>query len=352
MSKAKTVYLLSHEQPPMLGGAGVVALTMFDGLLAMGVRVKKNIAAIDLEARLARFAGLFFVLRAMFADVIILNDLYYKKLWLRLFRGHFCRRCIVYLHGSEPEFLIHDTRYRKAFLTMCMNAKRVVAVSDYMKEKLLDSITDQTYKAQIEKNITVIRNGIDTSCFQLQPKQNIYQGLTIITASRIVKEKGYIEVAQQIAQLRDMLAIPISWNIVGDGPFTNELKAYVKSLDMSHNVHFLGSLNHTELAKALNQADVFVLLSNLRESLGLVFMEASSCGCWSIGYNRFGAKEAIIPGETGSFVDSPEALPQAIVDFYSNPMKTRSQISTCAQAHFSSVNAVTQLHKTILGIEE
>ncbi|WP_239421370.1 glycosyltransferase family 4 protein [Pseudoalteromonas sp. Of11M-6] len=351
VSKPKTVYLLSHEQPPMLGGAGVVAQTIFTGLRALGLNITKSVAATHFASPFARVAGFFFAFRALLSDVIIINDLYYKKLWLTLFRGYCCSRCIIYLHGSEPEFLIQDARYRDTFLNMCIKAQKVVAVSDYMKQKLLDSIADEKIKTLVAQNTVVIRNGIDTECFQLQPEVEVVRPLTLVTASRIVEEKGYIEVAQQIVKIREILDIPIRWNIVGDGPFRAELESYIKTLGLSEQVHFLGRLNHRQLATTYNQADIFVLLSNLQESLGLVFMEASSCGCWSIGYNRFGAKEAIIAGQTGNFIDSPEALPNAIANYYHDSTVTRTQISVCARSHFSAVHATTQLKNTILGIE-
>ncbi|TMO46495.1 glycosyltransferase family 4 protein [Pseudoalteromonas ruthenica] len=348
MSKSAQVFMLSHEQPPMLGGAGVVAHTVYTGLQAQGVNIKKSAAAVSFSPFIARVIGFFYAIYALCSDVIILNDLYYKKVWLTLFKGRCCKRCIIYLHGSEPEFLLNDSRYHRAFIRMCVSAKKVVAVSDYMQHKLFDCITDENDKAALANNIQVVRNGIDTNCFALQSAKDNTRPFTFITASRVVKEKGFSEVAHELAKLKQQ-GEQFQWHIAGDGPYLQELKEQVRALGLTSQVQFLGRLSQTQLADAFNQADVFVLLSNLQESLGLVFMEASSCGCWSIGYNRYGAKEAILPGETGQLINAPSELADAVFNFRRDHNVTRATISAKAQTCFSSNATVDQLRDMILG---
>lgn len=331
MSKKYKTILLSHEQPPMLGGAGVVADIIYTGLRARDFPIDINKPACEFKGIIARFIGIYYVFKALFYNSIILNDLYYKKLWLSVFRGGFANKCIIYLHGSEPEFLIDNTAYTQRFIKLCSHSKKIIAVSEYMRDKFLESIPINERKV-LEDKVIVIRNGVDTEIFNFKNANKSNDKVVIVSASRLVLGKGYIELADEIKKLSLLLNKPLQWYIAGSGPDEDKIKDYVTNIGLADMTVFVGKLDQHSLAKLYKKAHFFILLSKLKESLGLVYMEASCCGCFSIGFNRYGVKEAIIDNETG-FLISQQLDLSALISIDSKHIS--NEISKIACQSFS-----------------
>ena len=303
----KKLLILSKELPPEVGGAGIVADTIYKGLKQKGIDVV--VSKLNKEGKILKVLITFkYILLSFNFSTVLLNDLYFKKVWMILFRGRLSSRCLIYLHGSEPEFLILNDKYRKLFFRLCLNSKRVVAVSHYMRQKFLASIDDKKLKSQLEKKIVVIRNGVDTTLFNNQRKRSLKKSLNFVTASRLVKEKGYLSIAKQLKRIIEVSKKELIWHIAGAGPDEILIKNIIEAHELTPYVKFHGALKQNELADLYNQCDVFILLSELKESLGLVYMEASCCGCYSIGFNSYGVKEAIIHKGTGNLINSVDDL--------------------------------------------
>lgn len=306
----RKILILSKELPPEVGGAGIVAETLYNGLKLnkVDVVISKIPTHKGLAQVYSKFVILKFLILSLFYKTIVLNDLFFKKVWLTLFQGYVAKRCVIYLHGSEPEFLIKDEAYRVKFLRLCRNCKHIIAVSNFMKQKLLDAIEDESDKKSIEAKISVIRNGIDTSIFYNQSIEVPSTPLIIVSASRLVKEKGFFTKAHIVKDLIYIHDVNVHWHIAGCGPDSAEIQDYINELNLASHVTFHGALEQHALADLYNHSHVFLLLSELQESLGLVYMEASCCGCYSIGKNLYGVKEAILEGQTGTLVNSNDEV--------------------------------------------
>ncbi|MFP3364171.1 glycosyltransferase family 4 protein [Pseudoalteromonas sp. SIMBA_148] len=310
MFRFNKTLLLSHEQPPMLGGAGVIAETIYNSLKLSGL-IDINKPASYFRFGTARFIGVYYVIKALFYKNVILNDLYYKKLWLFFFRSFFSSKCIIYLHGSEPEFLLGESKYSDLFIKTCIKSKKIVAVSNFMKEKFLNELSDEN-KRKLKNKIVVIKNGVDTNVFNGKDMSKPRNCLIIVSASRLVFGKGYLELADEIKKISLSYSKPLRWYIAGEGPDEIAIREYVSSIGISEITTFTGKLDKGSLAKLYKKAHFFILLSKLKESLGLVYMEASCCGCLSIGFSSFGVKEAIIDGETGLFINNTSKLVELV----------------------------------------
>lgn len=97
-----------------------------------------------------------------------------------------------------------------------------------------------------------------------RPFSPIYSVETLIKAIPIVKKE-----------------IPDSKFILknfGQGiPFQNKIEKLAKSLNVSHNISFVGELDYNELPKYLNAADIYVSTS-LSDSCSVSLLEAMACG--------------------------------------------------------------------------
>lgn len=80
----------------------------------------------------------------------------------------------------------------------------------------------------------------------------------------------------------------LTLNIIGEGHLMNELKQKAKE-----NIHFLGSINNSELSRYYLENDVFVLPSN-SEPWGLVVEEALNHGLPVIVSSHVGCAESIV----------------------------------------------------------
>ena len=78
--------------------------------------------------------------------------------------------------------------------------------------------------------------------------------------------------------------------IIGDGILMDSLKKITS--DKNVNIEFLGKINHNEILKHLQNADIFVMPS-LNEGMSNSILEAMACGLPIISTNVGGSKELI-----------------------------------------------------------
>jgi glycosyltransferase involved in cell wall biosynthesis len=108
--------------------------------------------------------------------------------------------------------------------------------------------------------------------------QGIFQ---VISSCRQLKEKGH-----------DLLLI-----IAGDGSQKESIQKKAIS-ELVDNAVFLGKLPRQHMKDYYSAADVFAF-PGIEESLGMVFLEAQACGLPVVACQDWGAKEAVLGGETG-----------------------------------------------------
>lgn len=320
------ILIISQEYPPRTGGAGVVAKQNAEGLASLGHEVtvltrawstnneseKVTVIGVDGIKKLWQLQmGL--KLRKLILknfDTVIINDigaayvfttfLNYKK---------YIHKSVVYLHGGEVEKLLLNPRgylkwtgFNKRYLSLIQLCKKVIAVSNYMKTYFLDNFP----MALDERKLEVIYAGVDCNVFR-PIESNIRAQLGIkseevalITVARVVKEKGFPVMLELFTEA--LKKDPsLHWIIIGDGPYLSTLKEKIKKLSLHNKVYLLGRIEQKKLPEYYSAADLFWLLSS-RESFGLVYVEAQSCGCPALGFKHQGVVEAIQHDCTGYLV--------------------------------------------------
>ena len=121
------------------------------------------------------------------------------------------------------------------------------------------------------RDIRVIPVAIDPEEFRPQGTKRE----TIVWAGRLVPEKGLETLLEAISILHRKK--PISLTIVGDGPLRNKLTGLAHTLGISRLVTFRFKLPRSEVARLLQESQIFVLPS-IKEGLPMVLLEAMASG--------------------------------------------------------------------------
>jgi colanic acid/amylovoran biosynthesis glycosyltransferase len=163
----------------------------------------------------------------------------------------------------------------------------------------------------------------------------------ILAAGRLVEKKGIQVLLEAVRQLR---TDRWSLDVVGEGPWRNRLETAAEGLP----VRFLGQLSREDLARAMREAQVFVVpsvpaASGDQDGVPIVLLDAMAVGCAVVGSRLAGIDEAVEDDSSGVLVppgDAP-ALARAIDSLLSDDDK-RSALGQAAsrRAEDYDVNAV------------
>jgi glycosyltransferase involved in cell wall biosynthesis len=163
----------------------------------------------------------------------------------------------------------------------------------------------------IDKEITVVGNGVDSTFFAPAPlKKEPY----ILYTGRLETIKGLttlVESAQYVCQKhRDLRFV-----LAGKGTMEKVLKTMISKLKLEPNFYFAGHItSRNKLVEYYQKAEAFVLPSYY-DAMPTSLLEAMSCGTPVVATKVGGIPEIVTDGEDGLLVSpkDPEALAQALL---------------------------------------
>ena len=220
----------------------------------------------------------------------------------------------------------HEVWWSKVWpFTWLMNEiAQNVDVATYLGEFTKEAIMPR-FKSH-EKLIKVAP-GIDTEHFkpvdaaELRKELGIGDRPTIISVGRLVHRKGQDRLVEAlpriIKEFPDVVLV-----FVGEGPHRKVLDDLVVKNNLHENVRFIGRIQYSDLPRYIALGDIFAMPSRSRlfglevEGLGIVYLEASSCGIPVVGGSSGGAPDAVKDGVTGFVVDGNDidAIAARIID--------------------------------------
>jgi glycosyltransferase involved in cell wall biosynthesis len=328
----KNILIISNEFPPLIGGAGMVARDVATALTRNNMAVtvvtkhmdsRKKTQEFNLIETIAipKITPYFYWRKAKKCnlnkfDKIIINDVGAAMAAGLFFDRKLQSKCLVYLHGREPErlflsksFFNKVTNFTNKHVELLNNCQNIISVSEYMKERFL-KYTRLNY---LYSKILTVYNGIDKNIFYFSPV-DLYKKYSIqtdnkliLSVSRIVKDKGYDDKYRIFKQLV-LSGYKYHWIIVGDGDYLTTIKRNAARDGLLSNITFEGSVKREELKNFYSSVDVFWLLSNFEEALGLVYLEASACGVPVIARKKAGMREAVKHKVSGFLVEKDEEV--------------------------------------------
>ncbi|WP_048606051.1 glycosyltransferase [Providencia rettgeri] len=204
--------------------------------------------------------------------------------------------------------------FKYFFLKAIVNSKVIVPVSFFMKKKFLNCLNEYQLKS-IENKVKVLYAGMFKGGFKkdsyLNNNINI-KGEVYFSCGRIIKEKGYDDIALTLSKLPKYFEY--TWIIAGIGSYLDEFKKLCTELDIINNIIFLNNVPRQELKFWYEKSDCFILLSRLKESFSLVHLESQFFGIPAIGMNHSGMREAIKNNSTGFLLNDYSELYNILIN--------------------------------------
>ncbi|MFB6347599.1 MAG: glycosyltransferase family 4 protein [bacterium] len=129
----------------------------------------------------------------------------------------------------------------------------------------------------------------------------------ILSLGRLTPRKGFDQVINALSEV--LKEVPDAVLVVaGQGDDHERLKSLVEKHQLHDHVYFPGYVREKEKVGYYREADVFAMPCRETadgdiEGFGIVFLESQICGTPVVGGDQGGARDAMIPGETGFLVD-------------------------------------------------
>jgi glycosyltransferase involved in cell wall biosynthesis len=208
------------------------------------------------------------------------------------------------------------------------NADRILAVSNYTRERLLKQDLDPT-------KISLLPNTFDFQRFQIAPKPqhllnrhqlNIDQPV-ILTVARLDSTegyKGYDKILQALPEIHKHIP-NAHYILVGKGSDRPRIEQLIAQLNLHSSVTLTGFIPDNELCDYYNLCDVFAMPS-IGEGFGIVYLEALACGKPVLAGNQDGAIDALCHGELGVLINPHDisaialSLSQILQRTYPHPL--------------------------------
>jgi len=230
---------------------------------------------------------------------------------------HFLKKITI-----QIPVIVHAHVTNRMFNYKCGVADRYIAVSNYVKERLVQ-------KGYPEDRIVVIHNGVDTALFRpanAMEKMSIKRSLGIPEEAFVVSFVGRMQEVkgfQMFLQAAGTLLLKYRHvYVLAAGPEPDDAKrerSYSSRMDVRRRLRGgygrryreFSSLPHAELSNIYKITDVS-LLPSIAEAQGMVMIESMASGCITVSSNVGGIRESISSGTTGFLLDDPKDADEGV----------------------------------------
>lgn len=191
------------------------------------------------------------------------------------------------------------------------------------------------------KSLIIERFGISSECIYIYPSGGIDRKLFLQKhlsrkekilhlgfVGRISKKKGWNVFLKALSLMENS---EFKATIIGSGEDNNKLEKTIAQHKFVNSIEYLGVKTPEELSDYYNEFDILIFPSET-ESLGLVGLEAMSCGVPVIGSNIPAICSYLIPGKNGYLFEAnnPKDLYFQITNYLSLKSAQKEEMSLCA----------------------
>ena len=220
-------------------------------------------------------------------------------------------RTVALTHG-------HEVWWAKVFPfnLLLRRIGSTVDVLTYLGEFTRRAIS-KALSARAQSAMVKIAPGIDVEHFiptdasPLRESLGLTDKKVIVSVGRLVHRKGQDHLIEAMPEI--LKNVPRAHLLlVGEGPYREHLQNLVHQLKLESSVTFIGRIQYQDLPMYICVGDIFAMPSRSRlmglevEGLGIVYLEASSCGLPVLAGDSGGAPDAVIQNETGLVVSGTD----------------------------------------------
>ncbi len=243
----------------------------------------------------------------------------------RLLSKEFHLPYIVSLRGSDvpgysERFKSMYPMLRPLTRSIWCGASKVIANSEGLRMLALQT--------DVKKDISIIRNGIDTREFFSIPRKyprDASVPFRVLAIARLTPRKGLRSLLEALVILKNQKRRLFSLDIAGDGDERESLELFARENGLSEIVRFIGRIPHENIVELYHRAHVYVLPS-LNEGMSNNVLEALACGLPIVTTDTGGTRELVDDGENGCIIRMRDAghIAEKLLFLAENPEKAES----------------------------
>lgn len=204
---------------------------------------------------------------------------------------------VLTVHGGLTHGIVdgsHPPKLVKQLLEQYNNSELVITPSKHMAASL----------KRFGITCVIIPNPVDLNLFtplkeesRLRPKYARPDEIVVTYVGHLRELKRSLDlvwIAEEALKRNGSLV----FMIVGDGPLRSEMENLCREKNLSERFHFVGWINHSEVASYIQAADVIVTPTAI-ENQALIYLETQACEKVLLASDIPAAREVIEHGVTG-----------------------------------------------------
>lgn len=223
--------------------------------------------------------------------------------------------------------------FRRKMLFAARDADIVVATDKIMIPQVRECLRVSDEKIVMLPNAIDVEEALGYVSIKIQKSLRERFGLKkgeilLLSVGRLEKNKGHLNLINQMARIKDKIKKPWKLIIVGKGSQRRNLEAAIGENNLQDKITLAGTLNDAELHNLYELADIFVLPS-LFEGSSIATLEAMIHKCAIIANAVGGLPDKVQPGINGilSKPDKPQEIGNAIVKLFNENSKALMKLS-------------------------
>ena len=259
-------------------------------------------------------------------DVVHLNRIYPAGLIVLYLKWFKKKPYIISEHWTGYQDGLKPLQFLEKFISKLItkNAIFVCPVSKNLTKSMLN--------LSLKGNYTTVPNVVNTDIFV--PEDHNNEIFTMLHVSSMVdKHKNISGILEVAADLKKVIP---NFKLYLIGNSASTYNYLIDTLNIAENVILTDQIAHTDIAKYMQQSDLFILFSNY-ENLPCVILESFSCGLPVISTNVGGISE-YFPETYGTLIkknDKSELLKSIVTYYYSDRIPSKAEMHTYANDNFS-----------------
>jgi glycosyltransferase involved in cell wall biosynthesis len=277
------------------------------------------------------------LLKSQSIDVVHLNEIFpfgIFSLYLKWFKKkpYIISEHFTGYHYPQSENISFFQKIISSIITR--NASFVCPVSNDLKKSM--------QKLGLKGKYHRVPNVVDTNLFY--PKENTNSVFKIIHISNMNNEHKNIEGILRVVSKIEKEIDDFQFKIIGEN--SDKYFSYAKKININlEKTLFIKQIPHKEVAKNLQESNLFLLFSNY-ENLPCVILESFSCGVPVITTNVGGISE-FFPEDFGFLINIKDenAMLENVLKVYKNFKIDKNKMHTYVKKEFSETSIAQQFTK-------